>query len=113
MFEKQNQPGNSEKYSKQNFYFSLLSGICLILSLTAFYPLSNKVDKYSTTILTILAYSFYILQCTSFLLTIIIFIKSIFPIKTKKNYWNYFALIISVLIFTIFGYELYWFIIHI
>lgn len=113
MFEKQNQPGQLEKYSKQNFYFSLLSILCLILSLTVFYPLSMKVDKYSTTILTILAYSFYILQGTSFLLTIVTFIKSIPLVKAKKNYLNYFVLIISILVFTIFGYELYWFLIHI
>jgi hypothetical protein len=72
-----------------------------------------KVDRYSNTILAVLAFSFYILQGASFALMIITLIKSISLITTKKNYRNYFALVIAVLLAAIFGYEIYWFLNHI
>lgn len=112
MFEKKNQVKNADNSSKKNLYLALISIICILISLTVFYPLSMKVDKYSNTVLTILAYSFYILQGTSLILTIVTSINGIFFIHAKKDTRNYLAFIINILIFVIFCYEVYWLLNH-
>ncbi|MBF2708498.1 hypothetical protein [Flavobacterium soyangense] len=71
-----------------------------------------KVDKYSNIVLTVLAYSFYILQGTSFVLTIVTFINGISFIKMKKDTQSYLVLIIDGLLMVIFSYEMYWFLNH-
>jgi len=112
MFEKENQVKNLDKSSKKNLCLALIAIICLLLSLTVFYPMSMKVDKYSNTILIILAYSFYILQGTSFILTIVTFTNGVSYIKAKKDARNYLVLTINLLLFVMFGYEVYWLLNH-
>lgn len=75
--------------------------------------MSMETDKYSNGILTIFAYSFYILQAISFVLAIITLINSISLQKTNRHYLNNLTLIISLLLFIVFSYELYWFLKHI
>lgn len=110
MYEKNKQAKNFDKSSKKNFYLAIIGIICLLMSLAVFYPLSMKVDKYNDTVLTIFALTFYNLQGTSFILTIITLIKGIFLIKEKRSTLNYFVLIINGLSFAMFGYEVFWFI---
>lgn len=97
-----------EKVAKQHFFLSVLSLLCLILSLSVFYPLSMEVDKYSNLALTLWAYSFYILQGISFILALISFVKTVSLTKQIKRYQFLISLIINAMVFATFGYEMYW-----
>lgn len=107
MFENKNQLENFNQLLKRNLFLSSLSAIFILLSLTVFYPMEMKADKYSNDILTIVAYAFYGLQTISFALVIVTFINGISLQKTNRHYLNYLTLLISLSLFAVFGYELY------
>ena len=71
-----------------------------------------KVDKYSDTILTLLAFSFYAMQGVAFILTVFSLIKCVFLIK-KRDHPSYLTFAIDIILTAIFGYELYWLLNHI
>jgi hypothetical protein len=102
-----------EKSPKQSLFLSMLSVICLLLSLVIFYPLSMKADKYSNAMLAISAYLFYIFQAVSLGLAIVAFARCISAKKSNISFQNYFPLIISVIVFAVFGYEVFWFLQHV